>query len=124
MEAIESQNYKCGVFSAEEIRIFKGLPRLINYILGLFITIIVLIFVPFAIITHLSMQVGSLTSVMEEREKRVQTDQLRIEKLENKFEKFQDKFYWVNRNSREANEGIKKLGKNIDTFLKRRFVNE
>ena len=103
----------CAVFSEAELRDLRRVPWGFKIVIGMFMAIVALIFVPFQTVTQLGQQVGVLTAIQAERrtlyEKQLDMQQQRMEKIESVYTSFQKKFYWINRNSREANEKIEKV---------------
>lgn len=121
----------CAVFSEREVEEIRKIPGLMKWILLLFIAIVVLIFVPFQTVTKLSEQVGAMTSqaatftVMLEEKRQIalrnqQRQSQRMKKIEEQHLSFQKKFYWINRNSREANRGIQELNKSLKPLCQAR----
>lgn len=110
----------CSVFTEEELRELRRVPWGMKIVIGLFVAIVVLIFVPFQTVTQLGHQVGILTAVQTERralyEKQLEMQQQRLEKVEAAHAAFQKKFYWINRHSREANEKIEKVLLRLERF--------
>lgn len=107
----------CSAFSENEIIEIRRTPAMFKAILAIFIAIVVLIFVPFQTVTKLAEQVGTLSAIVNDRRAAEiefkKSSIARLSALENKTCLPPKKFYWINRNSREANEKLKDL----KTFL-------
>jgi hypothetical protein len=105
--------YYNSVFTADEVQEIRRMTGTMRVILGLFIAIVVLIFIPFHTVSQLSKEVGALTAIVSDQKEWVLKDRdetrLRINKIEERYISLDKKFYWINRNSREANEKIGKL---------------
>lgn len=103
----------CSVFSDREVDEIRKVPGMMKWILLIFAAIVILIFVPFQTVSQLAEQVGTLSAIVKERreaELKFRENQAeRLSALENKTCLSPKKFYWINRNSREANERIKEL---------------
>jgi len=101
------------VFSEGEIGEIRKIPGMIKLIMGLFVAIVALIFVPFSTVTKLAEQVGELSAIVKERRAAAlefqKNNTSRLIALESKTCLPPKKFYWINRNSREANERLKEL---------------
>ena len=104
---------QCSAFSEGEIGEIRKIPGMIKLIMGLFVAIVALIFVPFQTVTKLAEQVGELSAIVKERRASAlefqRNNKRRLTALEGKTCLPSKKFYWINRNSREANERLKEL---------------
>lgn len=103
----------CTAFTEKEIAEIKGRAVKINMILALLLVMIGLMFYPFTTISDLSRNVGNLAGMFEEHKtwldrEREQTLK-RLDKMEKEYINLGKKFYWINRNSKEANQEIKKV---------------
>jgi len=103
----------CTAFTDKEIAEIKGRATKINVILTLLFVMIGLMFYPFTTISDLSSNVGNLTGMFKEHKtwliRESEQTLKRLEKMEEEYSNLNKKFYWMNRNSREANEKIQKV---------------
>jgi len=111
-----SEQFICRVFSTQEITAIKQVPGMMKVLIVLFAAIVVLIFIPFQTVTTLATSVGELTSGMSalttrtaEQNRRIIDRHKDISELKKQYDEMQKKLYWINRNSREANERVKEL---------------
>lgn len=108
-----SEKKPCAVFSVEEIRELRRIPWGLRLIIGLFVAIVALIFVPFQTVNQLSTQVGSIVAIQTERrgfyEKEIALQMERIKKIEDVHAAFSKKFYWIDRHSRETHEKVREI---------------
>lgn len=108
----------CSVFTTDELRDLRRIPWAMRLVVGLFVAIVVLIFVPFQTVTNLGTQVGTLSAIQSERrtlyESRLDMHRKRIEKMEETCSKFEKRIYWIDRHSRETHEQMQRLLKRID----------
>lgn len=114
----KNRSKPCSVFTEEEVRDLRRVPGGLKLIVGLFVAIVALIFVPFQTVSQLAGQVGTLTAVQAERrtlyEKELEFHKIRMEKIESAHISFQKRFYWIDRHSREANEKIERVLQQIE----------
>ncbi len=103
----------CSVFSIDEIRDLRRVPWGMKLIIGLFIAIVAMIFVPFQTVTQLGSQVGTLTAIQTERrtfhEREMDLQRKRIAAMEAAHTSFRKRLYWIDRHSRETNEKMREL---------------
>ncbi len=106
---------ECCVFSELEINDIRRSPGMMKLIIVLFIVIVVMIFMPYSSMNSLSKEVGQVGILLKERHsqivKRQEKIEKRLEQLEREKPSLDKKIYWINRNSRETNEGIQALAK-------------
>lgn len=106
------EGQQCSVFNATELSAIRGIPILMKAIIALLVGLIALIFIPFSITNSLSKDVGSLLATQEVHWKKATREyEFLVSKIETLEEKISlnKKFYWVDRNSREAREGVDRL---------------
>lgn len=104
----------CSVFSAQEISALRSVKPLLITILGLLTAFIALLFIPSMTILSISEKVVKVATLLDEREKRVKEDQKNLEERLSKIEEgsielskqFYKKLWYVEKNSREANEKL------------------
>ena len=109
----------CSVFTDAELRDLRRVPFAMKLVVGLFVAIVALIFVPFQTVTQLSTQVGALSAIQTERrtlyESRLDMQRKRLDKMEDTYAKFEKRIYWIDRHSREANEKIERLLRRVES---------
>ena len=115
---------ECAVFSAQEIAGLRVVKPLLILIVGLLTAFIALLFIPSITVLNMSEKVVKMAVLLEEGEKRVRENQKNLEKRLKKIEEnnielsrqFYKKLWYVDKNSREANE---KLNLITDIKIKR-----
>lgn len=113
----ETDQKPCSVFSDEEIRELRRMPWALKLIVGLFVAIVALIFMPFQTVTQLGSEVGKMSAIQTERsnfyEKKLQMHLDRIKKVEEFHAGIEKRLYWIDRNSRETNDKMRELFRQI-----------
>jgi hypothetical protein len=103
----------CSIFSISEIAALRKVPGAMKLIIALFLVIMGLMFTPMISISRLAEQVGEVSAILKERRATDlefrERQRERLAALEKKTCLEPKKFYWINRNSREANEKIEDL---------------